>query len=62
MKNRKWTQVFASIVSVILLCVFLVGFIAPVTVYAAESGSENSTFSSSASGEENQKPSNSGPK
>jgi hypothetical protein len=62
MKNRKWTQVFASVVSVILLCTFLVGFIAPVTVFAAESGSGDSTSSGSASGGENEKPSNSAPK
>ena len=43
MKNRKWTQVFASIVSVVLLCTFLVGFAAPITAYAANDPTLTST-------------------
>jgi TolA-binding protein len=63
MKNRKWTQIFASIISGILLCTFLVGFAAPVTAYAAESGSgESSSSGSSSDTGSNEKPANSAPK
>ena len=62
MKNRKRMQIFASIISVILLCAFLVGFAAPVTVYAAESGSGDSSSGSSSGDSGSEKPANSLPK
>ena len=62
MKNRKWMQVFASIVSVILLCTFLVGFAAPITAYAADDGSGDSSSGSSSGDSGSEKPANAAPK
>ena len=62
MKNRKGMQIFASLLSIILLCAFLVGFAAPVTAYAAESGSGDSSSGSSSGDSGSEKPANSLPK